>query len=157
MRLQVARQIQARFVVYYIICSAFPKLQNKSTSHVQLHPSLHPSAWSSTQEYTGPQKQVSAKALNGSYRFLASYPRPAPAKSLLEVVESRHQEELLQEEFRIQHSDVSGSADQGVGSIGQGVEHVVSDQSAVLGFHQGAQKVVDHFCINRPWKEGRRM
>ena len=84
-------------------------------------------------------------------------PRPAHSKPLLEVVESRHQEELLQEELGVQHSDVSRSANQGVGSVGQGVEHVVSDQSAVLGVHQRAEKVVDHFCVNRAWEEGRWM
>ena len=84
-----------------------------------------------------------------------STPRPARSKPLLEVVESRHQEELLQEELGVQHSDVSRSANQGVGSVGQGVEHIVSDQSAVLGIHQRAKKVVDHFRVNRAWEERR--
>ena len=50
---------------------------------------------------------------------------------------------------------MSRSANQGVGSVGQGVEYIVSDQSAVLGVHQRAKKVVDHFRVNRAWEEGR--
>ena len=84
-------------------------------------------------------------------------PKAAPSKPLLEVVESCHQEELLQEELGIQHSDVSCSANQGVGSAGQGMEHVVSNQSAVLGVHQRAEKVVDHLRQNGSCKEGRRI
>lgn len=83
----------------------------------------------------------------------ASGPAPRP---LLEVVEPRHQEELLQEELGVQHGDVGGSADQRVGSVGQGVEHIVADQSAVLGLDQRAQEVVDHLRIHGPWEEGGR-
>lgn len=93
----------------------------------------------------------------GSSVFRASFPSPAPSRSLLEVVESRHQEKLLQEEFRVQHGDVSCPANESVGSVGQRVEHVVSDQRAALGFDQGAEKVVDHFGVDGPCEEGRRI
>lgn len=80
----------------------------------------------------------------------------APWRPLLEIVESCHQEKLLKEEFRVQHSYMSCTANQSVGSVGQSMEHIMSDQSAALSFHQGAQEVVDHFCIHWPWKEGRK-
>lgn len=83
-------------------------------------------------------------------------PKAVPSKPLLEVVESCHQEELLQEELGVQYSDVSCSANQGVGSAGQGMEHVVSNQSAVLGVHQRTEKVVDHLREDGSCKEGRR-
>ena len=102
-------------------------------------------------------KRMSQPELSRILNIPGELPRPAHSKPLLEVVESRHQEELLQEELGVQHSDVSRSANQGVGSVGQGVEHVVSDQSAVLGVHQRAEKVVDHFCVNRAWEEERWM
>lgn len=76
--------------------------------------------------------------------------RAGRLRPLLEVVESHHQEELLQEQLGVQHCDVRSAPDQGVGGVGQRMEHIVPDQRAVLGFHQGAQEVVDHFCINRP-------
>lgn len=51
---------------------------------------------------------------------------------------------------------MSCTANQSVGSVGQSMEHIVSDQSAALSFHQRAQEVVDHFCIHWPWKEERK-
>lgn len=51
---------------------------------------------------------------------------------------------------------MSCTANQSVGSVGQSMEHIMSDQSAALSFHQRAQEVVDHFCIHWPWKEGRK-
>lgn len=74
------------------------------------------------------------------------YPVP---QALFEVVESCHEKKLLQEKFRVQHSDVGSAAYQRVGGVGQSVKHVVSDQSAVLGPSQRLEKVVDHFCVNR--------
>lgn len=70
---------------------------------------------------------------------------------LFEVVESCHQEELFQEELRVQHGDVGGAADQGVGRVGQGVEHVVPDQPALSGLHQRLQQIVDHLGVHRPF------
>lgn len=59
-------------------------------------------------------------------RSRVAKPRAGP-RPLLEVAEPGHQEELLEEELGVQHGDVRGAADQGVGSVGQGVEHVVPD------------------------------
>lgn len=72
---------------------------------------------------------------------------------LLEVAESCHQEELLQEEFRVQDGDVSGASDQRVGRVGEGVEHVLPDQPAVLGLHERLQEVVDHLSVDGPCKQ----
>ena len=46
------------------------------------------------------------------------------------------------------------AADECVGGVGQRVEHVVSDQTAVLGPQQGLHHVVDHLCVDRAWKGG---
>lgn len=73
-------------------------------------------------------------------------------QALFEVVESCHKEKLLQEKFRVQHSNVGSPAYQRVGGVGQSVKHVVSDQRAVLGPNQRLKQVVDHFCVNRTWK-----
>lgn len=70
-------------------------------------------------------------------------------QALFEVVESCHEEKLLQEKFRVQHGNVGSPAYQCVGGVRQSVKHVVSDQSAVLGPNQRLEQVVDHFCVNR--------
>lgn len=57
-------------------------------------------------------------------------------QALFEVVESCHKEKLLQEKFRVQHGDVGSTTYQRVGCVGQSVEHIVSDQCAVLGPNQ---------------------
>lgn len=79
--------------------------------------------------------------------WLAVVPLP-----LLEVVEPRHQEEFLQEELRVQDGDVGSAADQGVGRVWQGVEHVLPDQAALLGLHHWLQEVVDHLGVNGPFR-----
>lgn len=73
-------------------------------------------------------------------------------QALFEVAESCHEEKLLQEKFRVQHSNVGSPAYQCVGGVGQSMEHVVSDQSAVLRPNQRLEQVVNHFCINRTCK-----
>lgn len=47
---------------------------------------------------------------------------------------------------------MSGAADQRVGCVGQGVEHVLADQPAVLGLHERLQEVVDHLGVDGPCK-----
>lgn len=74
-------------------------------------------------------------------------------QALFEVVESCHEEKLLQEKFRVQHGNVGSSAYQRVGGVWQSMEHVVSDQSAVLCPNQRLEQVVNHFCINRTCKK----
>lgn len=71
---------------------------------------------------------------------------------LSEVAEPCHQEELLQEELRVQDSDVGCAANQRVGCVGQSMEHVLSDQPALLSFHNWLQEVGDHFCIHGPFR-----
>lgn len=73
-------------------------------------------------------------------------------QALFEVVESCHEEKLLQEKFRVQYSNVGSAAYQRVGGVWQSMEHVVSDQSAVLRPNQRLEQVVNHFCINRTCK-----
>lgn len=73
-------------------------------------------------------------------------------QALFKVVESCHEEKLLQEKFRVQHGNVCCPTYQCVGGVWQSVEHVVSDQSAVLRPNQRLEQVVNHFCINRTCK-----
>lgn len=89
------------------------------------------------------------------FKQLCPVTQAALWRPLLEIVESCHQEKLLKEEFWVQHSYMSCTANQSVGSVGQSMKHIMSDQSAALSFHKRAQEVVDHFCIHWPWKEGR--
>lgn len=74
-------------------------------------------------------------------------PLPSVQVPLFEVVEPRDQEELLQEELRVQNSDVGGAADQGVGCVGQSVENVLSDQPALFRLQQWPQEAVDHLGV----------
>lgn len=74
-------------------------------------------------------------------------------EALFEVVESCHEEKLLQEKFRVQHGDVGSPAYQRVGRVWQSVEHVVPDQSAVLCLNQRLEQVVNHLCVNRTCKK----
>lgn len=45
---------------------------------------------------------------------------------------------------------MGGAADEGVGRVGESVEHVLPDKSALFGFHQWLQKVVDHLSVHGP-------
>lgn len=46
---------------------------------------------------------------------------------------------------------MGGAADEGVGCVGQGVEHVLADQPALSGLHQRLQQVVDHLGVHGPF------
>lgn len=46
---------------------------------------------------------------------------------------------------------MGGAADEGVGCVGQGVEHVLADQPALSGLHKRLQQVVDHLGVNGPF------
>lgn len=105
---------------------SFPQSPNESTSAVRSYP--HPPALSASLSERHPgMTEVCKRMSQPELSRVLNVSSRAPPKPLLEVIESRHQEEFLEEEFRVQHSDVSGSANQGVGRVGQGVEHVVSD------------------------------
>lgn len=43
---------------------------------------------------------------------------------------------------------MGGAADQGVGRVGQSVEHVLPDEPALLGLNQRLQEVVDHLGVH---------
>lgn len=69
---------------------------------------------------------------------------PGWFNQLAEVLEARHQHELLDEQLRVQHGNVGGPADEGVGRVGQRVVHVEPGQGEVgPGQHRG-DYVVDH-------------
>lgn len=46
---------------------------------------------------------------------------------------------------------MGGAADEGVGRVGQGVEHVLADQPALSGLHERLQQIVDHLGVNGPF------
>lgn len=45
---------------------------------------------------------------------------------------------------------MGGAADEGVGRVGQGVEHVLADQPALSGLHKRLQQIVDHLGVHGP-------
>lgn len=73
---------------------------------------------------------------------------PAGLAPLFKVVEPCHQEELLQEKLRVQDGDVGSAANQGVGGVGQSVEHILADQPALFSLHKWLQEVVDHLSVH---------
>lgn len=93
----------------------------------------------------------SKSALLATKRFLSC--QPALVAPLFEVVEPYHQEELLQEKLRVQDGDVGGTTNQGVGCVGQSMEHILTDQLALFSLHKRLQEVVDHLCVHRPFRE----
>lgn len=74
---------------------------------------------------------------------------PPPPPPLLKELEAHDQEELLQEDLRVQHGDVGGSAYQGVGCVGQGVDDIIAHQVAVFVLEHRQQQVLDHLRIHR--------
>lgn len=46
---------------------------------------------------------------------------------------------------------MGGAADQRVGRVGQGVEHVLADQTALFGLGEWLQEVVDHLSVHGPF------
>lgn len=52
---------------------------------------------------------------------------------------------------------MGGTADQGVGRVGQGVEHVLADQPALSGLHKRLQQIVDHLGVHGPFETKRRL
>lgn len=43
---------------------------------------------------------------------------------------------------------MGGTADEGVGRVGESVEHVLADESTLFGLHQWLQEVVDHLGVH---------
>lgn len=70
---------------------------------------------------------------------------------LLKVLQPCNEEELLQEDLRIQDGDVCSPANQGVGCVGQGVYDVVSHKITVFVLKYWQQQVLNHLSIHRPW------
>lgn len=68
---------------------------------------------------------------------------------LFEIAQAGHKEKLLQEQFGIQDCYVRSPPNQCVGRVGQGMEHIVTDQSAGLGPHNRLEQIVDHLCVDR--------
>lgn len=137
---------------------SFPNVSVTNSSSVRSHPSfIPPHPPSPSTPLWNSEVWKSMTQLRTELVLNSSDQSPGCSlEALLEIIESCHQEKLLKEEFRVQHSDMGCTANQSVGSVGQSMEHIVSDQSAALSFHQGAQEVVDHFCIHWPQKEGRK-
>ncbi len=61
-----------------------------------------------------------------SSTFLSSSHVFDSATVLLKELEARNEEELLQEDLRIEDSNVGGPADKGVGCVGQGMNDIIS-------------------------------
>ena len=84
--------------------------------------------------------------------------------SSLKVLERRRDEELFDEELRVEDGDVGGAADERVRVGGQRVVHVVPHQGrrgverivALLGKHQRAQDVGHHLAVGAPCEGGKR-
>ena len=74
---------------------------------------------------------------------------------LLKEPKARNQEELLQEDLRIEDGDVGCPADQGVGRVGQGVDDIVAHQVTVFVLKHGQQDVLDHLGIHWTWPRNR--
>lgn len=52
---------------------------------------------------------------------------------------------------------MGGAADEGVGRVGQGVEHVLANQPALSGLHERLQQIVDHLGVHGPFRTKRRL
>ena len=71
---------------------------------------------------------------------------------LLEVLQRRDDEELLDEELRVEDGDVGGAADEGVGVGGEGVVDVVAGEGGALGAPEDrADQVVHHLLVRHAW------
>lgn len=68
--------------------------------------------------------------------------------ALMEVLEACDEEELLQEDLRVQDGDVGRSADEGVGCVGQGVNDIISHEIAVFVLEDWQQQVFNHLCVH---------
>lgn len=45
---------------------------------------------------------------------------------------------------------MGGATDEGVGRVGESVEHILPNESALFGLHQWLQEVVDHLGVHGP-------
>ena len=87
------------------------------------------------------------------------YPVSTVGRSSLEILERRGDEELFDEELRVEDGDVGGAADEGVRVGGQRVVDVVPHQrrrsvgSAALLLHDRAQDVGHHLAVCAPCNE----
>lgn len=58
------------------------------------------------------------------------------------------EQEFFNEELRVEHGDVRGPTNQGVGRRRQSVMDVVTDHCDFVVVHQRAENVVNHFLID---------
>ncbi len=77
--------------------------------------------------------------------------RSSLAAASLEVLEGGHNEELLDEELGVEHGDVRGAADEGVGVGGQRVVDVVPHQVDSGAVHDRTQDAGDHLAVRRAY------
>lgn len=73
---------------------------------------------------------------------------PPPQLALLEELETCNEEELLQEDLRVEDGNVGSSADERVGCVGQGVNDIISHQIAVFVLEDWQQQVFNHLGIH---------
>lgn len=52
---------------------------------------------------------------------------------------------------------MGGTADEGVGRVGQSVEHVLADQPTLFGLHKRLQEIVDHLGVHGPFSDKKMM
>jgi len=64
-----------------------------------------------------------------------------------EVLKTSDNKELLNEEFRIQNSDVCGPPDKRVRCVGEGMVHIITHKRYFWLADDGIQDVVHHFTI----------
>lgn len=67
---------------------------------------------------------------------------------LLEELEACDEEELLQEDLRVEDGDVGSSANERVGCIGQGVNDIISHEIAVFVLEDWQQQVFNHLSVH---------
>lgn len=82
------------------------------------------------------------------YWLRSSFSRSCDPAALLEELEARDKEELLQEDLRVEDGDVGSSADKGVGCVGQGVNDIISHEIAVFVLEDWQQQVFNHLGIH---------
>lgn len=52
---------------------------------------------------------------------------------------------------------MGGTADQGVGCVGQSMENILTDELALFSLHERLQEVVDHFGVHGSFRTKVRM
>lgn len=82
------------------------------------------------------------------YWLRSSFHQSRDTAILLEELEACDEEELLQEDLRVEDGDVGSSADEGVCRIGQGVNDIISHEIAVFVLEDWQQQVFNHLSVH---------